>query len=104
MGRGAVLIISVVACTNRQAFLPKIIENFQRQTLVEKELIIVVNSMVMEVGGIGYRILQFPDEVSLGECLNKGVRIAKYELVTKMDDDDYYGPDYLKEVYQAFVE
>ena len=96
--------ISVVACTNRLAFVPKMIENFQRQTLKEKELIIIINSSVLEVDLAGYRVLQFPKEVSLGACLNKGVQLAKYEFVTKMDDDDYYGPDYLNEVYQAFVE
>ncbi|MEH7502249.1 glycosyltransferase [Neobacillus drentensis] len=96
--------ISVVVCTNRQGFVPKIIENFQRQTLIEKELIIIVNSTVMEVDGVGYPILQFPEEVSLGACLNKGVCLAKYDFVTKMDDDDYYGPDYLKEVYEALVQ
>ncbi|PGY09716.1 glycosyltransferase [Bacillus sp. AFS031507] len=96
--------ISVVACTNRQAYLPKIFENFHRQTLVKKELIIIVNSTVMEVDSVGYQILKIPEEVSLGACLNKGVRLAKYDFVTKMDDDDYYGPEYLKEVYEALVQ
>ncbi|MEH7309156.1 glycosyltransferase family 2 protein [Neobacillus drentensis] len=96
--------ISVVACTNRQAYLPKIIENFQRQTLVEKELIIVANAAFMEASGVGYPIFQIPEEVSLGACLNQGVRLAKYDFVTKMDDDDYYGPDYLKEVYETLVQ
>ncbi|MDR7240811.1 glycosyltransferase family 2 protein [Neobacillus drentensis] len=96
--------ISVVVCTNRQGFVSKIIENFQRQTLMEKELIIVANSTIMELKGVGYPILQFPEEISLGACLNKGVRLAKYDFVTKMDDDDYYGPNYLKEVYESLVQ
>jgi glycosyltransferase involved in cell wall biosynthesis len=97
-------VISVIACTNRQAYVPNIIKNFQRQTLFEKELIIIVNSLEMEVELAGDKILRFPEEVSLGECLNKGVSEAKYDYVTKMDDDDYYGPDYLKEVYEALVQ
>ena len=96
--------ITVIACTNRQAFLPKIIENFQRQTLVEKELIILVNSTSMKVDSVGYPFIQIPEEVSLGACLNQGIRLAKYDFVTKMDDDDYYGPNYLKEVYEALVQ
>ncbi|MEH7083470.1 glycosyltransferase, partial [Neobacillus drentensis] len=95
--------ITVIVCTNRQAFLPKIIENFERQTLEEKELIIVVNSTFIKVDGIGYSFIQIPEEVSLGACLNQGTRLAKYDFVTKMDDDDYYGPDYLNEVYEALV-
>lgn len=95
--------ITVIVCTNRQAFLPKIIENFERQTLEEKELIIVVNSTFSKVDGIGYPYIQIPKEVSLGACLNQGTRLAKYDYVTKMDDDDYYGPNYLNEVYEALV-
>lgn len=96
--------ISVVACTNRQAFVPNIIENFRRQTLLEKELIIIVNSSTIQVNIEGIKILHFPNEVSLGACLNEGIRLTNYEYVTKMDDDDYYGPDYLKEAYQALVQ
>ncbi|MBV7504076.1 glycosyltransferase [Bacillus sp. sid0103] len=96
--------ISVVACTNRQDYLPNIIENFRRQSLIEKELIIIVNSSEMDVDIEGHKILQIPAEVSLGECLNKGVSLANYDYVTKMDDDDYYGPDYLKEVKDALVQ
>jgi cellulose synthase/poly-beta-1,6-N-acetylglucosamine synthase-like glycosyltransferase len=95
--------ISVIACTNRQAYVPKIIENFQRQTLLEKELIIIINSTVMAVDIVGYQVLRIPEKVSLGSCLNKGISLAKYDYVTKMDDDDYYGPDYLKEVYDALL-
>jgi glycosyltransferase involved in cell wall biosynthesis len=96
--------ISVIACTNRQDFVPNIIENFKRQTLIEKELIIIVNSSMIEVDFAEPKILRFPEEVSLGACLNQGVRVANYDFVTKMDDDDYYGPDYLKEVYETLVQ
>ncbi|MEH7480108.1 glycosyltransferase [Neobacillus drentensis] len=96
--------ISVVACTNRHGFVPNIIENFRRQSLIEKELIIIVNSSTLKVDIAGYKILQFPEEVSLGECLNKGMSLANFDYVTKMDDDDYYGPEYLKEVYEALVQ
>ncbi|WML24839.1 glycosyltransferase [Neobacillus sp. OS1-33] len=96
--------ISIIACTNRKDFVPNLIENFKRQTLVEKELIIIVNSSVMEVDVAEHKILRCPDEVSLGACLNQGVSVAHYDFVTKMDDDDYYGPDYLKEVYGTLVQ
>ncbi|WP_066258964.1 glycosyltransferase family 2 protein [Neobacillus drentensis] len=95
--------ISVIACTNRQDFVHNIIENFKRQTLIEKELIIIVNSSGMEVDFAEHKILLFPEEVSLGTCLNQGVSEAKYDFVTKMDDDDYYGPEYLNEAYGTLV-
>lgn len=36
-------------------------------------------------------------EVSLGECLNRCVAAAGGQVLTKMDDDDHYGPNYLSD-------
>ena len=94
--------ISVVACTNRAEFIPNIMANFQKQTLKEKELILILNSSKLNVEI--ENVLQFPEEMSLGECLNRGVASAKYDVVAKMDDDDYYGPDYLTEAYVALLQ
>ncbi|WP_409295019.1 glycosyltransferase family 2 protein [Peribacillus sp. SCS-26] len=98
--------ISVVACTYRENFVDNIIFNFRKQTMKEKELILVLNSSSFTLDqdiltGIKAKILQFPDETSLGECLNKGVEAASYDVIAKMDDDDYYGPGYLQESYDA---
>ena len=91
--------ISVIACTNREEFVPNIMANFQRQSLKEKELILIVHSSNFHVEGA----LHFPNEMSLGECLNEGVSTATYKYVTKMDDDDYYGSGYLTEVYESLL-
>ncbi|MEH7331171.1 glycosyltransferase family 2 protein [Neobacillus drentensis] len=96
--------ISVIACTNRQEFVHLIIENFQKQTLAEKELILILNSLDLHaVPDEQMKILCFPEDMSLGECLNRGVKAAKYDYIAKMDDDDYYGADYLKEAYEMLV-
>jgi cellulose synthase/poly-beta-1,6-N-acetylglucosamine synthase-like glycosyltransferase len=107
-----VSVISVVACTNREDYVNNIIVNFQKQTLTEKELILILNSSSMNLNRIEYvlgelaincQILQFPNELSLGECLNKGVGKAKYDFIAKMDDDDYYGSKFLKEANEAMI-
>ncbi|WP_427018388.1 glycosyltransferase family protein [Pseudarthrobacter sp. P1] len=36
-------------------------------------------------------------DVSLGECLNRCVQAADGDVLTKMDDDDHYGPNYLSD-------
>lgn len=46
-------------------------------------------------------ILQFDEKVTLGECLNLGIKKAKYSYIAKFDDDDYYSPFYLQEAYHA---
>jgi hypothetical protein len=112
MGRGRTL-ISIVACTNREEYVSSIIANFQKQTIQDKELILILNSTKMDFNRIQHvlgvaeknsLLLQFPDEMSLGECLNKGVERAKFEIIAKMDDDDYYGDDYLTEAVKVLIQ
>ncbi|WEG10999.1 glycosyltransferase [Pullulanibacillus sp. KACC 23026] len=104
--------ISVVACTKRPAFLNNILLNFTRQELEEKELILILNTtrvdleqvkVLVDSYDIRYQLFQFKETVSLGECLNHGIQAAAYETVSKFDDDDYYGPTYLVEAYQAIT-
>ena len=39
--------------------------------------------------------------MSLGECLNRCVAAASGQVLTKMDDDDHYGPHYLSDQLHA---
>jgi glycosyltransferase involved in cell wall biosynthesis len=105
--------ISVIACTNRSSFLPNIIENFNRQTFTDRELIFILNTTTIEsefaanelsLHQIKHKILQFPEEVTLGECLNHGIQHATYPVIAKFDDDDYYGPNYLSEAATVLQE
>lgn len=95
--------ISVVACTNRREWINSIIVNFHKQTLKEKELILVLHADAMDetVEAEGLKILRIPGSASLGECLNRGCELAEYETIAKMDDDDYYGPDFLMEALEG---
>lgn len=48
-----------------------------------------------------YQLLTAPRELSLGDCLNLCVAAASGEVLSKMDDDDYYGPNYLADLLHA---
>ncbi len=104
--------ISVIACSNREEYIHKIIANFKAQLLPKKELLLVLNrrmdteriDRLLNDAEIDFQLLEFPEEITLGECLNKGVIRAKYHFVAKMDDDDYYGPYYLLESHKALVQ
>ncbi len=48
-------------------------------------------------------IYQLPEEKTLGECLNFGIEMAQYDIVAKLDDDDYYSPYYLTEAMEVFT-
>jgi glycosyltransferase involved in cell wall biosynthesis len=47
------------------------------------------------------RVYQLSEKFQLGKCLNAGIKKAKYNILTKFDDDDYYAPHYLKESLHA---
>jgi glycosyltransferase involved in cell wall biosynthesis len=40
--------------------------------------------------------------VTLGRCMNLGLEAADGEFVAKMDDDNWYGPNYLRDLVRAF--
>lgn len=42
-------------------------------------------------------LLTASKDISLGECLNRCVAAANGQVLTKMDDDDHYGPNYLSD-------
>ncbi|WP_010630786.1 glycosyltransferase [Sporolactobacillus vineae] len=105
--------ISVIVSTFRPRFINNIIENFSRQTLEEKELILILNSNSIDVSPIKKKIAScrirasihsIPSKISLGECLNHGVRSANYPVIAKFDDDDYYGKYYLEEAQHSLAE
>lgn len=102
--------ITVVTCTKRPGAIHNIFENYKRQRLRKKELIIILHNDSMDKNKwkevahryFNVKILQISESKTLGECLNIGAKHATYELVAKFDDDDYYGPRYLAEAVKAF--
>lgn len=100
--------ISIITCTKRYEYIDNIFRNFLRQDWDKKELIIIVNrddisikpykKMAEKYNHVS--VYRKDEAISLGRCLNSGVRKAKYSHVAKFDDDDYYAPRYLTEAMQ----
>lgn len=96
--QGVDLLISVVTSTFRSHMLERVIENFTRQNLQEKELILILNKDSIQFENpstANIRVFRLDEAKTLGECLNFGASLAKYNIIAKMDDDDYYSPQYL---------
>ncbi|SDM44569.1 glycosyltransferase family 2 protein [Bacillus sp. OK048] len=101
--------VSVITCTMRENFIDNVFENYSRQTLKNKELIIILNKNSMNIDkwvekGSAYpnvRVYQLHEKATLGDCLNFGVIKSKYDIIAKLDDDDYYGPNYLTSAMRA---
>lgn len=48
------------------------------------------------------QIYQLHEKAALGDCLNFGIMKSNYDIIAKFDDDDYYGPEYIKSSMDAF--
>jgi hypothetical protein len=98
----------VVSVTNRgKNYLKNIANNYLRQTYPLKRLCVILNSplekkeaeeILLEKEIKDYFLISLPT-ASLGECLNKSIDtlfcLETFQVWTKMDDDDYYGKNYL---------
>ncbi|MBL3846435.1 glycosyltransferase [Bacillus paranthracis] len=103
-------LVSVVAITNRPQFMDNIYENLSNQTYENIEHIIILNNNNMNIKQWekkfenlrNTRIFKVDEKNSLGACLNFAVGKTKGEFIAKMDDDDYYAPNYLKDMLMSF--
>ena len=101
--------VSVVIATCRPDNVKFAIENYRKQVYAEKELLLVLNNAIFDVGSIeartkdlhNVRIVQVDGSVTLGKSLNRGVEEASGCYIAKMDDDDHYGENYLSDMMLA---
>ncbi|MEH7075230.1 glycosyltransferase [Neobacillus drentensis] len=102
--------VSIITCTIREENINNVFKNYQQQTWEDKELIIILNKDSMDIDrwikkAKKYRnvqIYQLHEAATLGDCLNFGVMKSNYDIIAKFDDDDFYGPDYIKSSMEAF--
>lgn len=97
--------VTAVVSTIRPHQIDHIISTVASQRNVDTELILVthgfkVDQEVFETKALAadlanYKILELSSNLSLGECLNAAVTEASGDFITKMDDDDLYGANYL---------
>jgi hypothetical protein len=96
-------LVSVVMPTKRPGLIQACLDKFISQRYPRKELIIVVNTDDVNMTDIRHmaseltkvHIFQMHQEKNIGACLNFGIAQAQGKYWFKMDDDDYYGPNYL---------
>ncbi|MGA8258710.1 MAG: glycosyltransferase family A protein [Arenicellales bacterium] len=98
--------VSVVVPTKRPERVSGIVATLESQTYPDIELILVVNrgrfddrelAMIVENARIPVVLLRGNDDCSLGELIQYGCDRARGEFIAKMDDDDYYAENYLRD-------
>lgn len=97
--------ISAVVSTIRPQQIGHILSIIGAQRNVDVELILVLHGFAIDreefdrVATISkvnnVLILEMEREMTLGDCLNEAVSHASGDFITKMDDDDLYGQNYL---------
>nr|WP_272902446.1 glycosyltransferase [Brevibacterium daeguense] len=97
--------ISVLVSTNRPHQVQDVLESVAKQSHENTELVLLTHGFELspaelraQAEGWGIRslvLLSADSSVLLGECLNRAVRAAGGDILTKMDDDDMYGAHYL---------
>ncbi|MBZ9622606.1 glycosyltransferase [Clostridium sp. FP2] len=102
--------VSIIACTNKPNYIDNIFINYARSNYPIKELLLIINNnkislndcMLKTTNFNNVKIFQLDETCTLGECLNLGVDKSKYDYISKMDDDDYYGSNYLEDNMNVF--
>ena len=96
-------LVSLITPTKRPDMIPDALANYQSQKYPNKEWVIVLNSSednILEIKDLCQKYpdisyIQIHEERNIGTCLNLGIQKSLGEFWFKMDDDDFYGPNYV---------
>ena len=101
--------VSMVLVTNRPEFLHRIVEMLAQQTYPVLELVLLTHGFDLDEH-IASHLSEFrfpaihqvvPAHMNLGEALISGSSLASGDLLTKIDDDDFYGPEHVWDLVTA---
>lgn len=103
--------IAVITPTVRPENFETIFQNFSQQSYPDKELLICCHGFQADQAGIqsiadrynvdSYRVIEKSREYSLADNLNAMIEMADGEVIARMDDDDWYGPNYLLDLHNS---
>lgn len=103
--------VSALVSTIRPQQLEHIFATVGGQSGVDLELVLLTHGFEADLANVQklaskhkvrkFRVLSRSQETTLGECLNACVAAASGAVLSKMDDDDYYGPNYLADLLHA---
>lgn len=109
--RVALPTVSALVPTIRPHQLEHVFATIGGQSDVDVELVLLthgfevpldrVQGLAEKYGVQRFKLLTASRDLTLGECLNLCVAASSSEVLTKMDDDDYYGPQYLVDLLHA---
>ena len=102
--------VTAICCSNRPAFLRHISAQMKSQNYENLHIIYVAHGPGHDLelieksftGLASVQVLALPDpKATLGEALNLALDNCRSDMVTKIDDDDFYGPEYIRSSVSA---
>lgn len=103
--------VSLLVSTIRPWQLEHVFQTVGNQHDVDAELVLLTHGFTVEAAEVRHlkeqygvsavTLLTEEARVTLGECLNRCVSAAGGEVLTKMDDDDFYAAEYLSDQLHA---
>lgn len=107
--------VSVLISTLRPDDLTNLLRQLLTQSLPSFELIIGLhtislnqthNKLITQLSKRKVSVVteSFPQDFTLGSILSALAERSKGEYIAKMDDDDYYGPEHLRDLVDAAVD
>ena len=103
-------LVSVLLATRRPDRVVEAVASVASQTYPRVELVLAAHGdgfdrdlIETTVAGCGIeaRVVTVPSARVLGEVLNEATELSRGALVTKFDDDDFYGPEHLWDLVLA---
>jgi hypothetical protein len=103
--------VSILLATKRPDHIEHALDNVTKQTWENKELILILhgdtNFDLPHIQTLTNQlphpttIVPCPDNMIFGDALNKGLDQATGHYISKMDDDDHYGPNHITDLITA---
>ncbi|WP_342024293.1 glycosyltransferase [Arthrobacter citreus] len=105
--------VSLLVSTIRPHQIRSVFQSVANLARVETELILAthgfhlpaheVRDLQREFGVENVAVLERPRSVTLGDCLNDCVKASSGSVLSKMDDDDFYAPNYMIDMVHALA-
>ena len=103
--------IGIILATRRPENLPSALKQIENQTIKPAEVAVLLHGIsdeeheaavdVIKKSNLNAIHQRLDKEVIFGDVLNAGLELLSTDLVSKMDDDDFYRPNHLLDLYVA---
>ncbi|MDN3309924.1 glycosyltransferase [Microbacterium oryzae] len=101
--------VSVVLSTMRAELIPGVLQMMARQTYPHMEVVVVAHGVAapdlsaLDLDGLDVTVVEVPRTVLFGAALAEGVRRSSGDLITKLDDDDWYSEHHVWDLVLAHI-